>query len=414
MTNSTASTWVTYVHDGEGRRTISTNTAGTVRRFLVAHTPQTDLESPLLLANANASVQAGYIYLGYQPLMRFDGGGNPVYYLEDAMGSIAALANGSGTKIASFNYDGFGNYRTVSGATNAPSGAAGDFRFQGCWLEEGSVLYNMRAREYDPKVGRFISLDPQAGDSKFPDTLPPYEFAGDNPYVFIDPSGAFSVIEINISSIYQASLQSFRGVSVAKARSKVLQVIGNAVRDSVINGIKGIFPTFDMLSDFDKAKDSSALLMDFFCDLFPTTDKLFLEVPVTEDGTPRGNGFNCKKGIQQDKLMDLVRTGVPRPDFILGSKAPKSRNGGYNTTWVVGELKSSLSKLYADYRPNGGRNRRQFAAICNYAAKHTYSRTAVFICAIKGKGVEKKQVELLMTAAGLRHKCLPIVAVIFD
>src|ERR1041385_107873 len=59
VTKSTASTWVTYVPDGEGRRTISTNSAGTVRRFLVAHTPQTDLESPLLLANANASVQAG-------------------------------------------------------------------------------------------------------------------------------------------------------------------------------------------------------------------------------------------------------------------------------------------------------------------------------------------------------------------
>ncbi len=53
-------------------------------------------------------------------------------------------------------YDGFGNSRATNGpAPTIPTGAGGDFRFQGAWLEDGSGLYNMRAREYDTRLGRF-------------------------------------------------------------------------------------------------------------------------------------------------------------------------------------------------------------------------------------------------------------------
>jgi hypothetical protein len=34
-----------------------------VRRLLVAPTPGTDLESPLLIANASGALQQGYVYL---------------------------------------------------------------------------------------------------------------------------------------------------------------------------------------------------------------------------------------------------------------------------------------------------------------------------------------------------------------
>jgi len=163
-TNSGAGTWVTYAHDGAGHRTLSTNSAGEVRRFLVAPTPGTDLESPHLIGDAYGGVAAGFVYLGDTPLLRFDGSGNVTYYLEDSMGTIlgeAPYASPTTNNTSRFFYDGFGNSRVTNGpAPTVPSGVDGDFRFHGAWLETGSGLYNMRAREYDPRTGRFTSRDP--------------------------------------------------------------------------------------------------------------------------------------------------------------------------------------------------------------------------------------------------------------
>jgi len=412
--------WVTYAHDGSGRRTFSTNNGSVVRKFLVAPTPGSDLESPHLIANVSGSVQQGYVYLGDDPILRFATSGTAAYYLEDGMGSVIGIAPatspGTGNTTRLF-YDGFGNTRATNGpAPTFPSGTGGDFRFHGAWLEADSGLYHMRAREYDARMGRFTSRDPDAGNFKVPETLQPYVFANNNAHIFTDPSGAFSLIEINISSLYQASLQSFRGVGIAKARSKLLKMIGKAVRDELVNQLKNFFPVPDMLSSFNKARDFSDLLMDYFCREFPAKDRLYLEVPVTPDGTPRGNGFNCNKGIDQDRLMELVRLGIPRPDFIFGPKAPKSREGGINKTWLVGELKSTLATLYNDYKAPEDP---QFNAIVYYASKHTYSHVALFVCAIPGRMKDGKPpsedvIKSIILTKGVLKGAVPLVLVIID
>src|SRR3954467_2580586 len=70
-TNSTAGSWVTYLHDATGRRTVSTNSAGVVRRFLVASTPETDLESPQLDSDGGGTLKQGYVYVGRELLRTF-------------------------------------------------------------------------------------------------------------------------------------------------------------------------------------------------------------------------------------------------------------------------------------------------------------------------------------------------------
>jgi RHS repeat-associated protein len=156
--------WMTYVHDGAGRRTVSSGYGGLVRRFLVASTPGTDLESPLLVANGTGTLSQGYVYAGANPFLRYDSTGTAGCYLEDGMSSIIALAPVSGPSTANTTrlfYDGFGNLRGTNGPAPAiPSNTGGDFRFQGAWLEAQTGLYNMRAREYDARFGRFTSRDP--------------------------------------------------------------------------------------------------------------------------------------------------------------------------------------------------------------------------------------------------------------
>lgn len=61
------------------------------------------------------------------------------------------------------------------------------FRYVGKFgvMDEGNGLLFMRARYYDPDVGRFITKDPIG----FTGGVNLYGYAGNNPYTYIDPVG---------------------------------------------------------------------------------------------------------------------------------------------------------------------------------------------------------------------------------
>jgi hypothetical protein len=79
----------------------------------------------------------------------------------------------------------------------------------------------------------------------------------------------------------------------------------------------------------------------------------------------------------------MAGLGVPRPDFIVGGRPPHAA-GSFPKTWLIGEIKATTATLYTDYICPG-RHSEQFWSVINYAAKHTHSRTALFITGVKGK-----------------------------
>ncbi|NLD93286.1 MAG: RHS repeat-associated core domain-containing protein [Fibrobacter sp.] len=77
------------------------------------------------------------------------------------------------------------NTAIVNPVCDIPVGFAGEYGI----LREPNGLYYMNARYYDPTNGRFLSEDPiglSGGD------LTLYSYAGNNPVVFVDPSGLCS------------------------------------------------------------------------------------------------------------------------------------------------------------------------------------------------------------------------------
>jgi RHS repeat-associated protein len=63
-----------------------------------------------------------------------------------------------------------------------------DFGFTGEQDEIAGLIF-LRARYYDPGIGRFISKDPFPGVLTLPSSLHPYQYALNNPIRFTDPTG---------------------------------------------------------------------------------------------------------------------------------------------------------------------------------------------------------------------------------
>lgn len=99
------------------------------------------------------------------------------YYIKDGHGSITGTADSSGNIKSSYAYDAFGNENSDN------TDDSNSFGYNSEYLDRETGLIYLRARYYDPSIGRFISEDPIKDGSNW------YAFCNNNPVTFIDPSG---------------------------------------------------------------------------------------------------------------------------------------------------------------------------------------------------------------------------------
>ena len=132
-------------------------------------------------------------------------------YHFNPVGSTVAITDGAQNIVSAYSYDPFGNIAASQENMNGtqPRLAGQPFKFVGQFgvMTEPSGFYYMRARYYDPQVGRFISEDPAGfggGDVNLmayvnsvgkPHQIETnlYRYASDNPINWIDPLGLWYV-----------------------------------------------------------------------------------------------------------------------------------------------------------------------------------------------------------------------------
>jgi RHS repeat-associated protein len=99
------------------------------------------------------------------------------YFLADHLGSTNGLADSTGAVPSQANYDAFGNQT---------GNLASRYGFTGRENDSFTGLMHYRARQYDPKLGRFISEDPigfAGGDINL------YGYVRNRPTMLRDPTG---------------------------------------------------------------------------------------------------------------------------------------------------------------------------------------------------------------------------------
>jgi RHS repeat-associated protein len=127
-------------------------------------------------------VTTTYLY-GADLLAQYDAAGNPTYLLTDGQGNVRLLVDAVGNVVGRYDYDAFGAVRSASGS------ASTTYRNAGHAADDAVGLIYMRARWYDPTLGRFLTLDPRLPGIWNSQDWNRYVYVRNNPVGLTDPEG---------------------------------------------------------------------------------------------------------------------------------------------------------------------------------------------------------------------------------
>jgi RHS repeat-associated protein len=174
-TATVSGTIETYVYDGDGTRFSRQIGAGTPIRYV----SDGNRSLPVTIDDGTRK----YVYglgLGYAV-----SGSTIEVYHTDGLGSVRAITDATGALTAIYRTDEWGTPTTTTGSSTQP------FRFTG-EPRDATGLTFLRARYYDPSLGRFMSRDALAGSVSSPSSLNRFAYAENRPTSNVDHSGRSS------------------------------------------------------------------------------------------------------------------------------------------------------------------------------------------------------------------------------
>jgi RHS repeat-associated protein len=180
---------VTIAYDGDGNRVAKT-VGGVTTKYLV------DEMNPTGYLQVMDEVSVGTVQVRYTfGNMLVSQTRNPStspatsVYGYDAHGNVTFLTDGTGTVTDTYMYDAWGSLVAGTGSTSNTR------LFVGEELDSDLGLINMRARQYKPATGRFLTIDPVLGRTSSPLSFNRFLYGNADPVNHSDPSGRVVGVE---------------------------------------------------------------------------------------------------------------------------------------------------------------------------------------------------------------------------
>jgi RHS repeat-associated protein len=172
------------IDDGTRTETMSYDADGVLIKKMLDGVTTTFVQDALasneqVLQETSGSSATSFV-LGVTRLASENAGGR-TYLHADALGSTRLLTDETGTESGTTTYGAWGGVR-------ASSGTGSSFAFTGEETDPFGLTY-LRARYYDPNLGRFLQEDLQPGLVTDTQGLAAYVYCRDNPVMMTDPSG---------------------------------------------------------------------------------------------------------------------------------------------------------------------------------------------------------------------------------
>lgn len=182
LTSVTGNLNATYVYDGAGNRREATR-SGTNTKYVL---DILGMSNVLMETDAGGTPQNYYVY-GLGLISRVKPSNITEYYVYDYRGSTVAMVDATINAAVThkYQYDDFGKVLQIQ----EPLNDSNPFRYIGKYgvIYEDSTLQYMRARYYDPSIGRFLSEDPVWSTNLYP-------YVHNNPLKNIDPQGTDNLL----------------------------------------------------------------------------------------------------------------------------------------------------------------------------------------------------------------------------
>jgi RHS repeat-associated protein len=163
-----------YTYSGDGDR-VSQRVDGVTTSYVI------DIATPLTMVLAEITGSETIYYLHGLELVAQNDGISTEYFGYDGLGSVRQVLESSASVMFAQVFDPYGDPYASAGTASTSWGFTGE-------QTDTSGLIFLRARYYDPRLGRFVQLDPSRRE------LNPYQYGLSNPILHADPSGLFSQI----------------------------------------------------------------------------------------------------------------------------------------------------------------------------------------------------------------------------
>jgi RHS repeat-associated protein len=216
VTNQSGSELASYTYHPDGLRKTKTVGASTYQYHY-------DGSNLIRMTDQSKATLWTITWANGKPVSFTNKAGVTYFYITNYRGDVVQIVDQNGLEAASYSYDPWGNVlSTVENAevTNQPLGYASYV------YDRGTKLYYLQARYYDPETARFISRDPDPGDSDDPKTQNGYTYADNNPGMLTDPDGHYAQLVI------YGGVAAYRGYKLYKSYKSIkkLNTINKVVK----------------------------------------------------------------------------------------------------------------------------------------------------------------------------------------
>ena len=254
-------------------------------------------------------------------LIRRSESGQQSYFHFDAQKSVRQLSDAAGVASDGYTYDAFGALVNHTGTSTNP------YLFIGERFDAPLGEYDLRARHYDPRIGRFSSVDPALPDWNDPRSLNRYAYSFSDPINRRDPSGEFGLSEVMISVSITGVLAQTAQPGVQAAEVPLL-----ALDYSALASYKDPFGKY---TDIVRIQTVAT----------QTTRDVFSAYNVkVVDGKPASHqpGINAARGLR-DKTIHVMDNALNEPDCGPDDFGCSGFNGSFGKVFV--------DSLFTEYEP---------------------------------------------------------------
>ena len=221
----------TYKYDANGIRTQKND-----KQYII------DINNNVVAETDSTGAVTDEILWGHQPLARKTNG-SWYYYIYNAHGDVVGLVNDAGTVVNTYEYSPWGEIRNETETVDNPIKYAGEY-----YDDELDMIY-LRARYYNPQIGRFTSLDIEEGEISNPLDMNRYVYCRNNPIKYVDPTGESYALSWGSATWWLAGVDGPLPIGEAL-------VIGGMSVGVIIDGIKILFKKQSKSSGKEKGNDT--------------------------------------------------------------------------------------------------------------------------------------------------------------